>query len=59
MVPTVPVGGSDYFQVVVLFLYWAVLLVGLLSLGLYVALWIIHAASRHRERPDHRGPAWR
>jgi hypothetical protein len=52
MVPTVPVGGTDYFQVAALFLYWAVLFVGLLSFGLYVVLWIIHAASRHRERPD-------
>jgi hypothetical protein len=56
MVPTVPVGGSDYFRVVALFLYWAVLFVGLLSLGLYVVLWIIHAAQRHRERPDLVGP---
>lgn len=57
MVPTVPVGVSDYFQseyfqMVALFLYWAVLLVGLLSLSLYVILWIMHAASRHYQRPD-------
>ena len=41
MVPTVPVNGSDWFHTAMLFLFWVVLYVGLLLLGLYVVLWII------------------
>jgi hypothetical protein len=49
-------GASDWFEMVALFLFWAVLYIGLLSLGVYTAMWIIRATWWHRERPNLAGP---
>jgi hypothetical protein len=56
VVPTVPVTGSDWFHMAVLFLFWVVVHVGPLSLGLYAALWIIRSAWWYRERVVLVGP---
>jgi hypothetical protein len=44
MVKLVFLRASDWFEMVALFLFWAVLYIGFLSLGLYVAMWIRRGA---------------